>query len=301
MTVPLLLACEQREAGTVPLGWQGGRVGVLPGVFRARRSDVASAVAVGTRYPRIAGVLMSALPFDRSLAELQALLLESDTLHHFLDRLAQLTGQVLPEGNSCGVTVRQHSRAVTLAASDEQARRIDQLQYDLDEGPCLDTLATGKTHYIVDTVTETRWPCFCPAAHEQGVRSCLGLPLTGPTGLMGCYNLYSLRRDAFAPDTRGPLEVFAGNAAGALAVARKLADQAQMSDDLREALTSRAVIDQATGIIMAQQRCGAGEAFDTLRRASQHRNVKVRRLATEIISQVSGKPPEPGVFEPRRF
>ena len=90
-----------------------------------------------------------------SLSELQALLFESDTLHHFLDRLAAFTAQALPEGSSCGVTVRQNSRAVTLAASDEQALRIDQLQYDLDEGPCLETLATGKSHYIVDTATET--------------------------------------------------------------------------------------------------------------------------------------------------
>ena len=237
---------------------------------------------------------------DRSLAELQALLLESNTLHHFLDQLAQLTAQALPGGSSCGVTVRQHSRAVTLVASDEQATMMDQVQYDVHEGPCLETLATGKTHYIVDTATETRWPRFCSAAQDKGVRSCLGLPLNGSTGLVGGYNFYSMWRDAFAPDTRGQLEVFAGNAAGALAVAMKLADQTQMSDDLREALTSRAVIDQATGIIMAQQHCGAGEAFDILRRASQNRNVKVRELAAEIVSKVSGKPPEPGGFHPRR-
>src|SRR5438067_9504023 len=101
-------------------------------------------------------------------------------------------------------------------------------------------------------------------------------------------------RDGFAPDTGGKLEIFAGNAAGAVAVAMKLADQTQMSEDLHEALTSRAVIDQASGIIMAQQRCGAGAAFDILRRGSQNRNVKVRELAAEIVSNVSGKPPEPG-------
>ena len=240
-------------------------------------------------------------PSDRSsLSELQALLLETDTLHRFLDRLAQLTAQALPEGSTCGVTVRQNSRAVTLAASDERAMRIDQLQYDVDEGPCLETLATGKPHYIVDTATERRWPSFCSAAQEQGVRSCLGLPLTGPTGLVGGYNFYSMWPDAFAPDARGQLEVFAGNAAGAVAVAMKLADQTQMSDDLHEALTSRAVIDQATGIIMAQQRCGAAAAFDILRRASQNRNAKLREVAAEIVSQVSGQPPEPGSFRPRR-
>jgi ANTAR domain len=116
---------------------------------------------------------------------------------------------------------------------------------------------------------------------------------------VGGYNFYSIWPDAFAPDTREQVEVFAGNAAGAVAIAMKLADQTQLSEDLHEALTSRAVIDQATGIIMAQQHCGAGEAFDILRRASQNRNVKVRELAAEIVRKVSGKPPEPGGFHPR--
>jgi GAF domain-containing protein len=245
--------------------------------------------------------LPSPRPFDHSsLVELQALLLDSGTLHSFLDRLAQLTVQVLPEGSSCGVTVGQNFRAVTLAASDEQTRRIDQLQYDFGEGPCLETLATGKPQYIADTASEARWPSFCPAAYEQGMRSCLGLPLSGPSGLMGCYNLYSMWPDAFAEPDRGQLEMFAANAAGAIAVAVKLADQTQMSDDLHGALASRAVIDQATGIIMALQRCAAAEAFDILRRASQNRNVKVRELAVEIVSTVGGEPPEPGSFQPRR-
>jgi transcriptional regulator with GAF, ATPase, and Fis domain len=234
------------------------------------------------------------------LSELQALLLGADTLHGFLDRLAQLTTRALPEGSSCGVTVRQDSRPVTLAASDDWTLRVDQLQYDLGEGPCVDTLATGKVNYILDTTTEVRWAGFCRAVHEYGVHSCLGLPLTSPTGLMGCYNLYSTRRDGFGEESRGQLKVFAGNAAGAVAVALKLADQAQLSEDMHQALTSRAVIDRAIGILMAQQRCDAETAFDLLQRASQNRNLKLRELAAEIVTAVSGKSPEPGTFQPRR-
>jgi hypothetical protein len=61
------------------------------------------------------------------------------------------------------------------------------------------------------------------AAHKQGVRSCLGLPLSSPFGLIGCYNFYSVQRDGFVEESREQLEVFAGNAAGAVAVALKLA------------------------------------------------------------------------------
>lgn len=234
------------------------------------------------------------------LSELQALLLDTDTLHGFLDRLAQLTTQALPAGSSCGVTVRRDARPVTLATSDEWTMRIDEMQYDLGEGPCVDALATGKVNYIPDTTTHVRWMRFCQAAHELGVHSCLALPLNSPHGLMGCYNLYSIQSDGFAEESRGQLEVFAGNAAGAVAVALKLADQAQLSDNLHQALTSRAVIDRAIGIMMAQQRCDADAAFDLLRRASQNRNVKLRELAAEIVTAVSGKSPEPGAFQPPR-
>ena len=233
------------------------------------------------------------------LSELQALLLGTETLRGFLDRLIELTARALPEGSSCGVTVRAGSRPVTVAASDSWTRRIDELQYGLHEGPCLDTLATGEAHYLSDTAAEARWPSFCRVAREHGVRSCLGLPLHGPIGLMGCYNFYSVHADGFAERNRGQLEVFAGNAAGAVAVAVKLADQAQLSQDLREVLASRTVIDQAVGIIMAQQRCDAATAFNILRRASQNRNIKLRNVAAEIVSTVSGKPPQPGVFQSR--
>ena len=131
------------------------------------------------------------------------------------------------------------------------------------------------------------------------MRSCLSLPLNTPAGVLGAYNLYSTHPDGFAEEMLPQLEALAGNAAGALAVALKLSDQTQLSEDLRQALTSRSVIDQAMGIIMAQQRCNASGAFDLLRRASQNRNIKLRDLATEIVEAVGGHPPEPGTFQPR--
>lgn len=233
------------------------------------------------------------------LSELQALLLDTDTLYRFLHQLALLTVNRLPEGRSCGVTVRQDSRPVTLAASDDKTTEVDLLQYELSEGPCLDTLNTGKINYILDTTIEVRWAAFCRAASQLDVRSCLALPLHTPTGQVGCYNLYSAQRDGFPEESRGQLEVFAGNAAGAVAVAVKLADQAQLSEDLHQALTSRAVIDRAIGILMAQQRCDADAAFDLLRRASQRRNIKLRDMAATLITSVSGKPSQVGRFQPR--
>jgi AmiR/NasT family two-component response regulator len=64
-----------------------------------------------------------------------------------------------------------------------------------------------------------------------------------------------------------------------------------MSDHLQTALVSRAVIDQALGIIMGQNRCSADEAFDVLRRTSQNRNIKLRDIAADMVTAVSGRPP----------
>ena len=240
-------------------------------------------------------------PFPRpsdgsSLSELQALLFESDTLHHFLGRLAHAHGASVCPGSARAVSrsVRTPGRSPwppVMGGHSESTSCNMTWMRDRAWRPW-----RPEDHSTLwSTATETRWPRFCSGAHEQGVRSCLGLPLNGPTGLMGGYNLYSMWPDGFAPDTRGQLEVFAGNAAGAVAVAMKLADQSQMSEDLHEALTSRAVIDQATGIIMAQQRCGAAAAFDIIRRASQNRDLsEVHNLTAEIVSQVSGKPPRAG-------
>ncbi len=243
--------------------------------------------------------LRSSAPSSARLTELHALLLSTDTLPEFLDELARLTVRELPEGSSCGVTVRRDGWPITLASSDALTKQVDQLQYEHGEGPCLDTLSSGVPNSIPDTATEQRWPSFCADAHAQGVRSCLSLPLKSPTGVVGAYNLYSTHPDGFQQKMWPQLEGLAGNAAGALAVAVKLADQAQLSEDLRQALTSRSVIDQAIGIIMAQQRCDASAAFDMLRRASQNRNIKLREVAAEIVEAVAGHPPEPGTFQPR--
>lgn len=235
------------------------------------------------------------------VAALQALLVGADTLAEFLDALTGLTVAQLPEGSRCGVTVRNRGgRPATLAASDALTGEVDQVQYTHGAGPCLATLDTGQIHYVPDTGTETRWAPFCRDALARGVRSCLSLPLLGPGGVLGGFNLYSTRRDGFPDDSWAQVQLFAGNAAGALAVALKLAERAELSADLRRAMESRSIIDQATGILMVRQRCDASTAFDLLRQASQHRNIKLREIAAELVAGVAGHPPEPSGFQPRR-
>jgi hypothetical protein len=74
--------------------------------------------------------------------------------------------------------------------------------------------------------------------------------------------------------------------------------QQAVTDQLRASLASRSVIDWALGVIMGEERCSAGFAFEVLRRASQNRNIKLRQVAEEVIVRVTGEPSQPPPFDP---
>ncbi|MGC5013246.1 GAF and ANTAR domain-containing protein [Streptosporangium sp. DT93] len=228
---------------------------------------------------------------------LLSLLVMTETFEDFLHELTTATVAALPPGSMCGLTVVRDERAVTIATSDTLTLTVDQIQYGTGEGPCLDTLSSGQVNHIADTSAEPRWRSLCAGALAHGVRSCLALPLMAPGGQVGGYNLYNPRPGVFE-GVQARMGLYAGTAAGAVALGLRLDDQSRLNADLRATLASRSVIDQAIGIVMAQQRCSSGDAFALLSRASQNRNLKVHDLATEIVATVGGQAPGPGVFQP---
>jgi len=231
---------------------------------------------------------------EQILARLQQLLLEADRLDDFLRELVRLAATSLPAPVYCSITLsaEHSSHPYTAAASHELVDHFDQRQYDEGDGPCLRTLRTGTAHHVDDIGREDRFGAFPAIAGEYGLRSMLALPLVPPRQqVAGVLNMYSTELNGFTPQVREQATVFAGHASGALGVALKFAGQLQFSLDLQSAIASRTVIDQALGIVMAQETCSSERAFEILTRASQHRNVKLRDLATDLVHSVSGKPP----------
>jgi GAF domain-containing protein len=231
-----------------------------------------------------------------SIAELQRLLLETQGVDEFLHGMAVLAAGLLPGGLSCGMAVETDGKPTTAACSDEVASQVDEVQFLLGEGPCLDALRDQKPVSVEDTAGTPRWPGFAPQAAAYGIRSCLCLPLAAGGSTIGVLNLYSRVPCAFGPGDVERAGEFAGHASGALAVASRLAAYTALTDQLRASLVSRAVIDQALGVIMGQKRCTQAEAFAILRTASQKRNIKLRELAREVVTEVSGEPPQPPPF-----
>lgn len=139
----------------------------------------------------------------------------------------------------------------------------------------------------------------CPAhALAHGVRSSLSLPLIPDGNSVGALNLYAGTAGAFDESADVDRAVaFASQGSAVLTVALHRAQQTQLTEQLGEALASRWDIDQAIGVLMAQQRCSATSATSILRTASQTRNRKLRDMATDIVTTVGGQPPDPTPFD----
>ncbi len=227
------------------------------------------------------------------VAELFALLAATRGVEDFLADLATVAAQTLAV--SCGLTMRYRDLPLTVASSDALATAVDEVQYGLDEGPCLQALATGQVVSAPDLLSEQRWDGYPAHALAHGVVSSLSLPLQVGEGTGGALNLYSTAPHAFTdPVTIERATAFAAQGSAVLTVALRQAEQTQLTEQLEQALSSRSVIDQAIGIIMGQQRCDAPTAFAVLRAASQSRNRKIRDIATDLVTSISGTPAAPG-------
>ena len=203
---------------------------------------------------------------------------------------------------SCGITVQQGEQQTSAAWSDARASQLDEIQYELDNGPCLHALRHQEIVVIADMDRDVDWPLWRERALARGGR----LVAVGPGA--GDRRRRRARRAelllvASPRLRRGAVERaldMANRAVRAIGLVSRLVEQEQHVEQMRTALGSRSVIDQALGIIMSQSKCDADEAFIVLRRASHNRNLKLRQVATEIVERASGKPiATPPVFQRR--
>lgn len=225
--------------------------------------------------------------------QLLGLLVESPDIDAILEKAVHLAAEVVTPAAACGVTVRRDGQPFSAATSNELAAQVDELQYGTDEGPCLDAMRNGAVVQVDDLSQDDRWDRYRPHAVAHGVISSLSVPLVVDGESLGAMNLYSSAPAAFVGPQRSHAEAFAAQCAAALTVSLRQMRQVHVQSQLAEAMVSSSVIDQAIGILMGQQRCNAATAFDLLRQASQNRNRKLRDIAAEIITNVSGEPPQP--------
>jgi GAF domain-containing protein len=220
-----------------------------------------------------------------SLAGLSSVLMEARPLVATLTEVASFAATAIPGADGVGLTMLDGSRPDTMVASAGFVRDVDAVQYRLGEGPCVEAVRVRRTLVCGSLGGEARWPRFGPRAGRLGVHSALSLPLIAADQVVGALNVYGRARQAFSAEAVAIGERFSGPASVTVANARVLERSRRLAEQLEQALTSRAVIDQAIGILMSRAGLDAQAAFDRLRAISQAEDTKLTDVADRLVAQ----------------
>lgn len=192
--------------------------------------------------------------FGEAIAEVARRLEAEGTAQKTLQKMVELAVATIAGCDHAGVSITNEG-VQTPAASDDVPRRVDWLQYESGEGPCLDAIWKHDIYQADDLRSETRWPHFSTrAASETGVLSMLSFRLFLEQDTLGALNLYSRRPHAFADDSRRVGQVFAAHAAIALQAAREHERVTKLEEDLRGSRSETRRYAQQAAIAVALQR-----------------------------------------------
>jgi len=201
-------------------------------------------------------------------------------IHHVLAAIVASVTDTVPGAEHAAVSLREGKLLQTVASTSDLTTRINNIEHELDEGPCLQALLDHHSYRIDDMSQDTRWPRFAAAAEARGVRSMLGYKLFTSGRNLGALDLYSSKRNAFDADSEIIGELFAAHAAIALTGSTQQAE-------FRRALSSRDTIGIAKGILMQRERISDDQAFNLLVSTSQKANIKLHDLADWLVDNVN--------------
>ena len=224
----------------------------------------------------------------QALRALSNFLVAKTSMGDTLLDVSRITVGAVPAADMAGISLLgENGRPTTGVFTDDEAPDIDSAQYESGRGPCLDSWRDGRVIRVDDVAAAGDvYPEFAEAAQAHGVRSTLSLPLMAGDERLGALNLYARVAGGFTSDDEALGTDLAAAASIVLANASAFWAASELSDQLGQAMRSRAVIEQAKGVLMARSpQMTADEAFDVLRKASQRENVKVRDIAQRIVDR----------------
>jgi GAF domain-containing protein len=238
------------------------------------------------------GKLSDVNPIDPTgaLGELSAALTSGSDMAEILDEVVRLVQKHVPGAEQSSITLIRGTKAATAASTGPLPIALDEIQYEQGYGPCLDAGRSDEVMHVDDMATEERWPAYTPLAFRHGVHSSLSLPLPVESYLVGALNTYATRKGAFDRESIAVGTALAAHITAALSFAESSHGHRLRAENLAKAMRSRDVIEQAKGMVMAQQKCSSQAAFQLLRKLSMDENIKLHDLAVSLVSSASGQP-----------
>ncbi|MEU4215872.1 GAF and ANTAR domain-containing protein [Actinoplanes sp. NPDC026623] len=225
-----------------------------------------------------------------AFAQLGRIKLSETDLNGVFQQIADLAKRTIPGASEVSVTLVKNQDAHTAAFTGDLALALDETQYKLGHGPCLDAAVSTSIQHVADMTRDDRWPDWTSRAREAGAHSSLSIGLPVQEAVNGALNVYATEPDAFDENALAVAETFAGYAEVAMANAYLYNAQTTLAQHMEIAMRSRAVIEQAKGIIMGDRRCSADEAFAILTKLSQDTNHKLRDVAAALVKRATTTP-----------
>jgi transcriptional regulator with GAF, ATPase, and Fis domain len=220
-----------------------------------------------------------------SLAGLSRLAADRLLLEDLLTQVATYAVQAIPGADGAGLTLLEEDRADTIVATAPFVTEVDDIQYGMEQGPCISAAREGQTVMSGSLGGDPRWPRFGGRVARLGVHSVVSLPLITPDGVVGAMNVYAHDKNVFDDRAAELGEIFAAPAAIAVHNAHVLAQTRRLADKLQSALEVRGVIDRAVGIVMSRSGSTEHEALERLRSLSQHEHRKLAEVARQIVEE----------------
>ncbi|HEX6857311.1 MAG TPA: GAF and ANTAR domain-containing protein [Streptosporangiaceae bacterium] len=225
---------------------------------------------------------------DEALIALTGILVTGQNMEEILRQVLELACTALPGGDEGGITLLEADGPSTAIATSDLVLRVDNSQYDAASGgPCLEAYRRQQILRIDSTANEPRWPEFAAIAAAHGIGSALSVPLVVGGDGLGAMNIYCRRENGFAAADQRLAASLGSCASVALSNARTYFRAARLAEQLREALSTRGVINQAAGVLIAQRHCSADEAFHLLAAAAQRHRLPLSEVAADLVQRTS--------------
>lgn len=229
-----------------------------------------------TGHERLVDVLAG---FARTLTRPYAI---GDVLHDLTERMTHLLSLT-----GAGVTLSEAGRVQFVTAQVEKIAQLERVQETHQSGPCVDAVRTGKPMTVSDLTADpdaaTRWPDYVVQAQAIGVRAVAGIPMVTEERVIGAVNLYDAAPRSWSPQDLALARTLADMATSYLVHASALDQERRTSEQLRLALDTRIVIEQAKGILANAEGISIDAGFDRLRKHARDHNARIRDVAYAVV------------------
>lgn len=188
---------------------------------------------------------------------------------------------------TAGVMLASPGGDLRVVSSSSDAMRVLELfEEQSHEGPCQDCYRTGTPILNVDLQSAGgRWPEFGPKAFAAGFRSVHALPMRLRDQTIGALNLFRVDDGRLEDQDVAAAQAFADVATIVILQNRAIVEASVVNDQLRRALQSRVVIEQAKGVIAQASGVGMDLAFARMRRYARSHNLRLAEVARSLTEK----------------